>query len=149
MRHLLLLSLWLIAGVSHGSDDVSNAVARYFDDFNRGLAASELVNAHWHPEASLYAPGGVVLFNDHQDTGNWLEALQAQIADDGWVRSEILDSSVCILGDTLALYSMKFKRVFSDGRESIGGGTYTLFKSDKWRIASLTVINPDGLMRCD
>lgn len=149
MKYLCIFVLWAITATVQGSDEVSTAIDHYFEDFNRGMPALELVHAHWHPESVVFTSDAVKIFDGYKESASWVQEIQVSIAEDGWVRSEVVESAVCNLGDTLALYSMKFKRVFSDGREIISGGTYTLAKSDRWRIASVIFANPDDLVRCD
>jgi hypothetical protein len=149
MRVLLAILFCAMAGASYASSSPSSAVVDYLEDFNRGLPAEELVQSYWHPSAMIVTPGGVLSFQNHQDSKQWLEGIQAEISRNGWIRSDLVESAVCPLGDTVALFSMKFKRVFADGSETFGGGTYTMLKSDRWRIVVLTFVDPKNLVRCD
>ena len=138
-----------MAGASYASSSPSSTVADYLEDFSSGLPAEELVKSYWHPSAMIVHPGGVLSFLEHQDSKKWLEGILAEISRNGWIRSDIVESAECPLGDTIALFSMKYKRVFADGSETFAGATYTLLKSDRWRIAVLTNTDPKNLVRCD
>lgn len=150
MRRVSLFTfLLLLCVATKASDEVAAAVEAYITDFNKGLSAEYVVKKHWNPQALIVTPTEVLNFSYYQDAEEWLAGIQTEIKKAGWLRSEFIETSTCRLSDTVALYSFRFRRIFEGGAESVSGGTYTLFKSDRWRITTLIFVEPPELVNCE
>ncbi len=130
------------------ADSPEETVSAYFDGFNGGRAAAEMIERYWHPEVTIVMADGVLQFAAHDETAAWLEGLQEEIKSQGWRRSEILERRVCALSPTNALYSVRFKRVFESGEEFFSGGVYLMLRTDRWRIAGLVFAGADSILDC-
>ena len=139
----------LQSGTLSASNDVAETMKSYLVDFNKGHSAKDLVGNYFNPTAMFVTPTSILNFSSHQDAEKWMEAMLADIGRAGWVRSEYGETSTCKLSENVAIYSFRLKRVFQDGAETISGGTYTLFKSDRWRIATAIFVEPGELVNCD
>jgi hypothetical protein len=149
MRKLtLIIFLLLLCGVTSASDEVEKTVKSYFAAFNESKSAEDLVGEYWNPVAMIVMPNEVLKFDSHQDSERWMAAMQSEIGKAGWLRSEFMETSTCQLSNSVALFSFRFKRVFENGSEVASGGTYTLIKSDRWRIMTLIVAEPKELVSC-
>lgn len=146
---IVFFFLLLQSGTISASDDVAGTMKSYLVDFNKGYSAKELVGNYFNPTAMFLTPTEILNFSSHQDAEKWMEAMLADISRAGWVRSEYGETSTCKLSQNVAIFSFRLKRVFQDGAETISGGTYTLFKSDRWRIASAIFVEPGELVNCD
>ncbi len=147
-KFLITLTI-VFSGAVHASETVDATVRAYFQDFNLREDAESLVKKYWHPFAIAVNSREVLTFESHKESAAWLGEIQSTIEKGGWVRSDITESATCQLSDSVALYSLHFVRVLRDGTETPGGATYTLFKSDRWRIVNLTFVNPATLVSCE
>lgn len=150
-RYTFIVFLFLLSqsGTISASDDVAGTMKSYLVDFNKGYSAKELVGNYFNPTAMFVTPTDILNFSSHQDAEKWMEAMLADIGRAGWVRSEYGETSTCKLSQNVAIFSFRLKRVFQDGAETISGGTYTLFKTDRWRIATAIFVEPGELVNCD
>ena len=83
-----------------------------------------------------------------EDVQGWLRQTQNTLKQTGWIHSELLEARVCMAAENVAVFSMKLARIERDGSKVLGA-TYTLFKSDRWRIATIMIANPDRHLSCD
>jgi len=148
-RFILITFLLLQCGIVSAKNDVADTMKSYLVDFNKGHSAEDLIGNYFNPTAMFVTPTEILNFSSHQDAEKWMAAMLADIGKAGWVRSEYGETSTCKLSENVALYSFRLKRVFQDGRETISGGTYTLFKSDRWRIATAIFVEPGELVSCE
>ncbi len=146
---VVILFLLLQSGTVSAGNDVARTMKSYLVDFNKGDSAKELVANYFNSTAMFVTPTEILNFSSHQDAEKWMEAMLAHIGRAGWVRSEYGETSTCKLSQNVAIFSFRLKRVFQDGTETISGGTYTLFKSDRWRIAAAVFVEPGELVNCD
>ena len=147
-RFTLISFLLLQCGTVSAADDVESTMKSYLVDFNKGQSAEDLIGNYFNPTAMFVTPTEILHFSSHQDAEKWMVAMLADIGKAGWVRSEYGETSTCKLSENVALYSFRLKRVFRDGTETISGGTYTLFKSDRWRITTAIFVEPGELVNC-
>lgn len=147
-RFTLIIFLLLLCGTVSATNEVEDTMKSYLVDFNNGHSAKDLVENYFNPTAMFVTPAAVINFSSHQDAEKWMAALLADIAKAGWVKSEYGETSTCKLSENVALYSFRLKRVFQDGTATISGGTYTLFKSDRWRIVTAIFVEPGELVNC-
>jgi hypothetical protein len=145
-----IVGLFVVAALtwSANAQEPAADVQEYLDAFNRDSPAEELIASYWHVPASIVTPDDVLVFSKARGVAEWLGRIQDDIRRDGWVRTDVIERGVCQLSDTNALFSMRFKRVFADGTETVSGGVYALIKTDRWRIAGLVFAGPDSLIAC-
>lgn len=131
------------------ADDGPEAlVAAYLEDFNDRMPASELVSLYWHEQVAVYADGSMQVLTSVTAVEQWLSDIQEAIAEDGWLRSETLQATVCRTDAHTALYPLRFTRHFDDGRVAQGAGTYILIRENQWRIAGIILGDPDRWFDC-
>lgn len=148
-KSIVFLFLLLLSGTINASDDVATTMKSYLNDFNKGHSANDLVRNYFNPTAMFVTPGEILNFSSYQESEKWMGAMLTDIGRAGWVRSEYGETTVCKLSENVAIYGFHLRRVFQDGSETISGGAYTLFKSDRWRIAVAIFVEPGELVNCE
>jgi len=143
----LLLGVACASRTAFAAIDIGTTFGTYLDDFNARRPADALISSYWQPPVSIVTPEEVLSLSRRQLV-RWIGDIQEQIDADGWLRSELVESAVCPLSETSALYSVRFKRFFDDGREMTRTAVYTLLKTDTWRIVTLALADRDTTISC-
>jgi len=146
----LVLSALLLWSAAADADEreVRSHIEDYFRDFNEVRAPQYLADAYLSSPLTIVSSTGVRNLNSMEDVEGWLRQIQSTLQESGWLRSELLEARVCMTEENVAVFSMKLVRVGKDGRTALGA-TYTLFKSDRWRIATIMIASPDRLLSCN
>jgi hypothetical protein len=131
-----------------GEDDPDALMKAYFEDFNANVDAKKLVSRYWYSTVTLYTPDSVEFLSTPREVARWYEDLQTSISDQGWVRSDILESKLCRSSENTAIYGIRFNRIFDNGNTSPGAAAYILIYQGQWRIAGLIFADPDKLIGC-
>lgn len=147
---LLVLGLLLSGSVFADASEaeVRSHVQDYFRDFNALLPPSYLVETYLDAPLSIFSSAGIRHLASKDEVESWLGQIQDGLEDSGWLRSELLETRLCMADENLAVFSMKLARVEEEGA-TILGGTYTLFNTDRWRIVAIMIADPDRLLGCD
>ena len=96
----------------------------------------------------MLSPSGVRSNKTSDESANLLNSVLEAIRKDGWLESVLRNRSVCMIGDTAAVYTIKYDRIYSDGRKISGSSVYTLMKGDEWRVVAVTVTSTNLGMEC-
>lgn len=146
----VVLSALLLGSASADADEgeVRSHIDDYLHDFNEVRTPQHLADAYFSSPLTIVSSTGVRNLNSMEDVRGWLLQIQSTLKESGWIRSEFLEARVCMAEENVAVFSMKLARIGKDGRTALGG-TYTLFKSDRWRIATIMIASPDRLLSCD
>ena len=138
----------LVSSTASANDEIYEQMGRYFSDFNEGVAANTMVERYFGDEVFALTSSGAHFYKTKDETANWFGTVLAAIRKEGWQKTILRNHSICMISDTAALYTLKFDRIFVDGREVPGSSVYTLQKDDKWRVVAVTVTSANLGMEC-
>jgi hypothetical protein len=146
----MLLSALLMASARADAreEEVRRHVDEYLRDFNEVRSPQHLAETYLSAPITIVSSEGVRHLASIEDVASWLRQMQKTLRESGWIRSEFLATRICMTADDVAVFSMKLARIGEAG-PAVLGATYTLFRSDRWRIVAIMIGNPDRLLGCD
>jgi hypothetical protein len=148
MRAILIVLLSLASGVVSADDEIYEQMDSFFTDFNTSVAVDEMIGRYFSNEVFVVSPSGTDFYSSKDETAKWFGSVLQSIREAGWKRSILKDRALCMIGETSALYGIRYDRVFSNEREVPGSSIYTLEKSNEWRVVAVTVTSADLKLEC-
>ena len=129
--------------------EVEAALQHYMVAFS-AVDLDEVRDNVWNHPAVNFGPTGATLIDPVQQTKQ-SDGLIKQLQKDGWVKSDQVRNTVCVLNPTAATISGDFRRLRADGSVISTSGTTNLFaKNDKgWKMVSRIITAPGKVTTCN
>ncbi len=150
MRRAILIVLFSLAScIVNADSEIYNQMESFFTDFNDGVPADAMIERYFANEVFVVSLSGTGFYSTKTETENWFSSVLQSIRRAGWIRSILKDRSLCMIGETTALYGIRYDRIFSNESKVPGSSIYTLEKRDDWRVVAVTVTSNDLKLECD
>ena len=130
------------------ADNPEQVVTKYIEAYSKGVPGSELVETYWMPTLTTHSRGASANLVTAENFANVLESFRRQVAEQGWVRSEIEEINSCLLREDLAIVSLTYNRLYEDGSKSLDAVVYSLSGPDRWRLSSVWPVDTNAMIYC-
>ena len=149
MRNILLALASILLPTSSLADETpQQIVSDYIGGYSAGVDTSELVKTYWLSTLVVFSVEAPPRQLSSDAFAEIVHQFREQVREAGWLRTEIVEIEQCEVREDLAIVSLRYKRVFSDGKEPMDAVTYTLTMEDKWRISAVMPTDPRLMVVC-